>query len=387
METRQNEKEQLGWKEHFIRQGDGKGGWLLKPAEYRFLHHPEGGLVLSFGLAQMDNGEVIFLGSRTHGKEQYAVFAIGRDGGDSWSEIQDLPDAVGRPMMLAYLGNGRLTFETEAGNLRYFSSDYGRTWTEKIPKQLTVGGKEWNGEGNPLVEQDARGLVTRMAEIGFTFPDNYRVELPVQPLLRWSVDGGRTWTNETAPKEWQWEAVYRGKIYHRGVSEGSLARAANGWLVAALRPDMPPEYYADPDKQSGRDYNDSVEGIAVSISRDDGKTWSPMNFLFSAGRHHCHLVRMPNGDLVMTMGVRVDVREGKLASYRRGCDAVVSRDNGLTWDTERRYVLDEYEFYDGSRWFNGECGHLYSTLLDSGQILTTHANYLTRGASLIRWKP
>lgn len=56
-------------------------------------------------------------------------------------------------------------------------------------------------------------------------------------------------------------------------------------------------------------------------------------------------------------------------------------DNGLTWDVLQRYVFDEYEFYDGKWWFNGECGHLYSTLPDDGSILTAHGNHWMKGVS------
>lgn len=66
---------------------------------------------------------------------------------------------------------------------------------------------------------------------------------------------------------------------------------------------------------------------------------------------------------------------------------MISKDNGLTWNLDNRIILDEYEFYDGRKWFNGECGHLYSVLLDDGRVITAHANYLTKGASLIRWSP
>lgn len=60
---------------------------------------------------------------------------------------------------------------------------------------------------------------------------------------------------------------------------------------------------------------DSLEGTGVSVSRDDGRTWSPVQALFEAGRHHAHLLTMPNGDIVMTMTVRADVRDRRLASY------------------------------------------------------------------------
>src|SRR5258708_32607906 len=102
---------------------------------------------------------------------------------------------------------------------------------------------------------------------------------------------------------------------------------------------MPPRYLGQPN-------NDSLERPGVSISKDDGATWSPIQFLYDAGRHHAHLLRMPDGHLVMTLIVRADVRDGRLASYRRGCEAVVSHDHGLTWGLGRTYILDEDEFYD-----------------------------------------
>ena len=89
----------------------------------------------------------------------------------------------------------------------------------------------------------------------------------------------------------------------------------------------------------------------------------------------------------MTITVRNDIHDGKLVSYRRGRDAVISRDHGRTWDLGHRYELDAYELYDGVAWQNGECGHLYQTLLDDGRVLTAHTHYLTKGACLLRWQP
>jgi len=101
---------------------------------------------------------------------------------------------------------------------------------------------------------------------------------------------------------------------------------------------------------------------------------------------HGHLLRMPNDDLVLTMTVRADVEQGELLSYRRGCEAVVSRDDGLTWDLDNKYILDEWEFYDSHSSSIGHCGHLCATLLDDGSILTVHNNYLTMGITLIKWR-
>lgn len=372
--------EPLGWKPHAIRQGAGTGGWVLRTAEYQFLHRGAGRYVFPFGVAQMDSGEIILVGAWHDGKVEKPVIAFSRDRGRSWTGFESIEGAEGRPMMLAYMGKGNLTFQ--ANSVRYFSGDYGRTWPNRIPVPPASNGGFWACEGNPLVDRDAQGMATRIAKLGCNFGEKGRWD-PREPtieFLRWSRDGGQTWTGETMPKAWRWQVEYGGKTYHRSVNEGSLVRAANGWLVAALRTDLPPRYFDVP-------YDDSLEGLGVSVSRDEGATWSPVQVLYDAGRHHPHLLRMPNDDIVMTVIARVDVQDGTLASYRRGCEAIVSRDNGRTWDLPHKYILDEYEFYDGAKWYNGECGHLYSALLDDGFILTCYGKYLTKGASLIRWKP
>ncbi len=192
-------------------------------------------------------------------------------------------------------------------------------------------------------------------------------------IFRWSTDGGRTWAGEVRPAQWKFTETYGGKTFLRDVSEGAVVRAANGWLVAALRSDMPARYLHRPN-------DDSLEGTAISISKDDGKTWSDMDILFDAGRHHGNLLLMPNGDIVLTMIVRDDVRNRELVTHNRGCDAILSHDNGLTWHLDERYVLDEWPFYDPDKWYNGECGHLYSICLDDGSVLTTYGHYVKKSA-------
>jgi hypothetical protein len=238
-------------------------------------------------------------------------------------------------------------------------------------------------EGNNLVDRDAHGVATRVGQIFWNFnPGTTTGFSPSSAFLRWSSDGCRTWSKETSPAAWRYQEKYAGKMYPRSASEGALVRAAHGWLVAALRTDLHPRFIEE--FGSGPDW---LEGTGVSGSNDDGATWSPVQILYESGRHHANLLRMPNGDLVMTLILRVDVRDGRLASYRRGCEAVVSHDNGLTWDVGHSYVLDEWEYYNGKNWPHGDCGHLYTTLLDDGSLLTAYGNYLAKGACLIHWRP
>jgi hypothetical protein len=42
------------WLEHQIRQGDGQGGWVTRPAQQQVLRHPDCEHTMPFGLVQMD---------------------------------------------------------------------------------------------------------------------------------------------------------------------------------------------------------------------------------------------------------------------------------------------------------------------------------------------
>ena len=384
------ESESYGWRPHLMRQGDGKGGWLCKQAECQFLAMKTeekvqplamgggAGSAMGFGLAQMDNGEVAFAGAwNADGTPStIPVIAISADRGDTWSNLVPVPGAKERPMNLSCLGAGGLTFVADR---RYFSRDYGRTWTS-IEHPPTQSGMPFNMEGNAWVDRDKSGKATAILEIGWHYEPGKRHPLDdANAVFRRSVDGGRTWIDELMPPQWKLQINQDGKTYIRGASEGAIVRAANGWLVAALRPDMHPRYFGQPAV-------DHYEGTAVSISKDDGRTWSPLNMLYDAGRMHANLLRLPNDDLLLTLVVRHDIQDGRLASYRRGCDAIVSHDNGQTWDLDRQTIVDEWEFFDHDNPHIGPAGHIYSVVLDDGSILTTHNNYLTRVISLVRWR-
>lgn len=203
--------EPLNWRPHSIKRGDGRGGWTLEPADFRFLHRATGRYVF-LGLAAMDNGEMALAaswhdGSTDRRPPERPVVAFSRDAGDSWAEFLEVPGALGRPMALTYLGKGQLMFQTDLGKtiMQHFSHDYGRTWPERQPLQTTLDGQSFGVEGNFLVERDDRGVATRIGALGWCYRKGHKWPLdPATGILRWSMDGGRTWSNETAPEAWQW---------------------------------------------------------------------------------------------------------------------------------------------------------------------------------------
>lgn len=388
--------EHLGWKPHWIKQGDGKGGWTLRLAQIQFLHggdgktaHDQKGFVqlMPFGLQVMDNREIALIGpliyaDRKPPLHQKPALAFSQDRGNTWTRptvIDESDTCFGRTNIFTYLGKGDLLFQTTGKSpIQYFSRDYGRTWPERQPLQSASNGEGYYNEGSALVDRDANGVAKRIGVIGYNYPPGK--EFPSDPvvcMLRWSEDGGRTWSNKTQPG-WGWKEEYEGKSYWHGGDEGSITRAKNGWLVAAIRTDMPAKFYPY--------HNDNAEGIGVSVSKDEGKTWTQINMLYLAGRMHIHLIVQPGGEIVLTHVMRQDINRGQLASYSRGAGAVVSYDHGLTWDMAHRYLLGDFEFADGTP-LALACGHQSSALLDDGSILTTFAHYPSKGACLIKWRP
>lgn len=242
------------------------------------------------------------------------------DRGASWSQPQPvLPDepANARHLLgvsLTYLGDGKLLCGVE-GKLRCRSVDYGRTWTsEPIPPNSHGGG--WNQWDPYLVDREAAsGNVIQLMETGYRGSTNGGQEA----FLRSSRNLGQTWNDATRVPQWD------------KVSEVALVRAANGQIVAACRTDIPSS------KQG--ETLDHFEGLGVSLSADEGHTWTELQKLFDWGRHHPSLAVMPTGEIVMTYVVRKGYIETNDGFPQFGIEAVVSRDHGQSWDLDHRYLL------------------------------------------------
>ncbi|MCG2685418.1 MAG: glycoside hydrolase [Planctomycetales bacterium] len=366
------------WQNHQITVGDGHGGAVAYPALKQEIPVPGYEYNMPFGLAQMNNGQVALVGSLEVGSTTRPYISFSSDGGGSWSARQWIPSGSGgidtRPMMFTYLGGGNLSYVV--GHQVFTSSDYGQTWPSSASYSYTLGGSgNFAIEGNAAVDRDTNGNAVRVMEVGYSYGSAF----PYTGKFGYSTDCGRTWQGQVEPPAWTYDVVYNGQTYRRGVSEGSVVRAANGSLVAALRMDTLPQY------PSGSTW---LSGTGVSISQDNGQTWSAITRLYTAGRMHADLQRLGNGDLVMTMIVRNDIRTGVgLDSHNKGADALVSHDNGLTWNLDQRITLDAFEFYNPNDPYAGNCGHLASTILNDGSVLTAYGKYQNGSAVLIKWNP
>ncbi len=310
------------------------------------------------------------------------AFVFSDDHGKTWSDRQWLStDQQGQPQGVALgltnLGSGKLmAYPENAAHDRWVSDDYGKTWATFPHKDTVTERYIWDPL---LVLKDSTGRIEKILEaswrptgVAWGSPDGFYS----QAYFRQSLDEGRTWSAEVKVPQWL------------GVNEIQLIRAANGDLVAAGRTDYPTRF--------AHRQLDHFGGLAVSTSKDEGRTWSDLHPLYEWGRHHPSLVLRPNGDLLMTYVVRLGYPATYAGIPQFGVEAVISRDHGQTWDKEHRYILASWEgnITGENAWFCSPQS-TSTVLLPDGTLLTAFgtgfrnppdAKVCKMDVALVRWR-
>ncbi|MEW6753476.1 MAG: sialidase family protein [Candidatus Latescibacterota bacterium] len=319
--------------------------------------------------------------------EHQPVVLTSDDRGASWSpprfvspELCITPERFYFGVGLAYLGRGRAIFTSARGSCEgtqlWQTRDFGETWEPGPPMPPAFDGKPCLQWDPFLVDRDPQtGEVQRLALAGFTCTADGRHCLG---FLRFSHDLGQTWTPDRVVPEWD------------RTNEIALTRAANGHLVAACR--------LDP-TEANRDKIDHYTGFGVSVSRDDGATWSPVRPLYTEGRHHTSTVVLPRGQMVMTYVVRTGYPPTQDGYPQFGVEAIASRDHGVTWNLNWRHILHQWPANrrDEKAWLRS-VQQTSSVLLPDGFVYTAFGTYyrsepaengLVRplDVGLIRWRP
>ena len=348
------------WKPHEVRQINGTAGDVRLPAQFQIVTESWNRVVAVPYLAYMpEKNRLLMLVSCDYPHHAEVLFSDDR--GASWSSPKPaIVRADGKPVAglgtsLCYLGEGNVLLyagEGNDGSARWFSRDYGQTWKESVPLGPASDGKPWYIWDPPLVERVAKtGKITRLMETGYTWFKPPEVKTAhQQAYLRFSTDEGKSWSPSTKIPQWQ------------AVSEVTLLRAANGHLVAACRTDTPARMQPE--------IIDHTEGLGVSISTDDGRTWSEVRKLYDWGRHHPSLILLPKGDIVMTYVVRkgyVNTPDGSiLTAFGTGyrCQDIVKgqpapRDVGLVrWRLNSGRVNAETKLRDAQ--FDSDLRNVYN---------------------------
>lgn len=317
------------------------------------------------------------------------MFIYSDDSGATWCDPYYMhTDAQGNSdgnsaTGVTYIGNGKLI---AAQSYYWFSSDYGLTWGNQIPVPNASDGKPLYEWGPLMVDTDpATGKITRLVETRYKENAPWGVDDSIlkdisQASIRFSTDEGKTWDKEITVPQWS------------GVNEVEQIRAANGDIVAALRIDMPMPFKTL--------WHDNYCGLGISISKDNGYTWSPVKTLFHWGRQHQSLIKMPNGDIVMSYLVRrgyPNTPDGQHSQF--GTEAIVSHDNGQTWDLDHRYILYVWESPISSRDtyndMSAGCvtstvalpdGTIFTAIGDGHRLDTTNRDIIPRDITVVKWR-
>ena len=302
----------------------------------------------------------------------HTAFITSDDHGKSWSARHWLSvDGDGKPngvgLGLTCLGGGKLLAFPEDLKSLWTSTDYGQTWKGSTAHESGVERYAWDPL---LVVRSTKGRLERVAQgcwtptgVAWGSPDGFYS----QAFFRTSSDEGQTWSAAAKVPQWL------------GVNEVSLLIAKNGDWLAACRTDYP--------RRFARHQFDHYGGLASSISKDQGRTWSDLKPLYEWGRHHPSLVLLPRGRILMTYVVRLGYPDNAQGFPQFGVEAVISRDHGRSWDFAHRYVLATWSgnLKDERSWF---CSvQSTSTIrLRDGTLLTAFGTGFNNQADAARCK-
>ncbi len=270
-------------------------------------------------IVRLDTGRIVLVATAWLHKTgaEVPILMTSDDEGKSWSQ----PREVNFHDQLVDLGGGKVGC---FGGQCVFSDDGGATWTK--PQPLKLPGANASGAHGTIVNDGKR-----LAGVFFAESDPHGpVDWTAYSYLRFSEDLGRTWGDPVQlPPDWC-------------TSEGAVTVARDGALVAALRTG-PQRSVLDAlagttDSLIG--YNDHWRRITTARTIDDGETWTDHQVHFRWGKTHSELITLPNGDILLTYAVRSGELDGQ--AYH-GIEAVLSHDNGKTWDWPNRYYLFRWD--------------------------------------------
>jgi hypothetical protein len=96
--------------------------------------------------------------------------------------------------------------------------------------------------------------------------------------------------------------------------------------------------------------------LSIASSKDQGHKWTAPVQVTGDNEHPADLIRLKNGDILLTYGER---------NAPFGVEAILSHDGGKTWDSSTKVKLAS----DSS---NRDCGYPSSVQLPNGKIVTLY---------------
>ncbi len=280
------------------------------------------------------------------GYAERAVFWRSEDGGRTWGPREERLDIQGREFGLTVLHEGTLLMtchwlaqdifnpSKHTHSKIFRSTDDGRTWTETqigpvgFPDQAQTAA-DWMAFEIPDRLHPGRLLTcvgVSVQQGGDAAPDVLRI---------WrSSDSGKTWDKSLHPDTAGWIDV------DGFFSQTVTFRTSSGRLLHPVRVDRTGPHWHIPGTPQvlRQERGDQGDRMMLWESDDDGRTWRKHrehgNF-GSYGEMYPRFLELNDGRLLLTFTVRSNSTDG----HAPGLRAVVSTDDGQTWNIDQDRIV------------------------------------------------
>ena len=306
-----------------------------------------------------------------------------KDGGKTWSARVEIKDMIGREQWLTCTKNGTL-FATCHLLAQDINNKDG--YTHSYVHRSTDGGKSWQRlrigpDGFPAkaATMCSRNIVekpdgTLLLGVGVN-----ELEKGTLAYLWTSRDSGKTWDKSGAKAK---IGAYQKKPYDNYdafFTEDFTYLAKSGKLHHFIRCGPPSPMYPMNDGRATPTGDDGIDRTLRCQSTDGGKTWSDLRDHGDYGMHYPRVLRLQDGRLLMTFTQRSTI-------YSLGLQAILSHDDGDTWDFSNDRIIIEGK----TPWGMAQGGGFGNTLqLKDGLLVSC---YTYRGADdkthleVVRWR-
>lgn len=318
-----------------------------------------------------------------------AIFWRSHDGGKTWGEREERLDIHGREFALTSLADGTLIMPchflaNDAANKTGYthskifrSVDHGKTWSEErvgpegFPEKAGTS-TDWTPVELPDPERSGKTFV----QLGIAMQDGGKLA-PSHVFLWRSRDSGATWDKSLKANTEGWIDV------DGFFSQSTSYLSTSGTLWHSVRVDATGPHWKLPvatgiTTRSG----DQDDRTMLWKSTDSGLTWHRHtdNGRFGTyGEMYPRFLRLQDGRLLLTFTVRSNSTDG----YPLGLRALISPDDGETWDFEHDRIII------GDRNHGPSGGGFGNTVqLKDGTLLSVHsyrAEDDTTRIEAVRW--
>ncbi len=301
-------------------------------------------------IVQCKNGELLIVAFCYGGKpySERAVFWRSRDGGKTWEPREERKEIHGREFSLNCLSDGTLLMPchflkqdayNHAGHTYsklFRSTDHGKTWSETRigpegfpPNAVTA--TDWT----VLELTDPEAPNEMLAMLGVSMQHG-RKQAPSTVALWRSRDSGKTWDKTLKPDTDGWIDV------DGFFSQSTTYRAKSGRLLHVVRVDATGPHWKVPDlKFIKKESGDQADRMMLWESTDNGKSWQrhgKYGTFGAGGEMYPRFLRLRDGRLLLTFTVRSSSTDG----HALGLRAIISHDDGLTWDFDHDRLVISY---------------------------------------------